>query len=69
MKWYESFNEQYRECKKNGNSFIVEDPFFNHQIIVCVQFKTYCNSKACLETRIKKGEKLNERIYNCNTTI
>jgi len=60
MKWHESFRDQSMECKKTGNRFLIEVPdargFYVSvpacAVIVCVQFKTYCHSKACREMRI-----------------
>ena len=52
MKWHKSFYQQVKECKKTGNRFRVKDPFFSDiEVIVCVEFKTHCHSKACLAKR------------------
>jgi len=52
MKWYKSFSEQMRYCIKSGNSFVIEkNPCSSNSVIVCVPFKTYCHSKACLDKR------------------
>ena len=51
MKWHKSYREQGQECKKTGNRFIISWPWYDQDIVVCVPFKTYCHSKACVEKR------------------
>jgi len=51
MKWIKGFQNQVQECNKTGNRFIVEHPFEFVGTIVCVPFKTYCHSNACMEKR------------------
>ena len=55
MKWYKSYVEQCKECKKTGNQFLVQNPWNVHKIWVCVPYKTYCNYEACRQKRIKEG--------------
>lgn len=58
MRWHKSFQEQMQECKKTGNSFIIEQPpFCGYKIIVCAHFKNYCHSTLCFEKRKKEGKK------------
>ena len=49
---YKSFREQALECDKNRNSFIINPPYANREIIVCLKHKTYCHSKACIKERV-----------------
>ena len=52
MKWYKSFSRQMRECTDTGNSFVIDNPIHaKEKVIVCAYFKTYCNSKACMDKR------------------
>lgn len=61
MKWHKSYQKQGVECRKSGNSFVVEVPdargFYVFvpacAVIVCIPFKTYCHSKACREMRLR----------------
>ena len=54
MKWHRVFRDQGRECEKTGNRFAIACPvpyFPGHNVIVCIPYKTYCHSKACLKRR------------------
>lgn len=50
---YKSFREQFKECEKNGN--LIEIPCIHCEGInlICIKYKTYCHSKACLKERTK----------------
>ena len=57
MIWKLSFREQYKLCQETGNQFIVRNPMrMLDSILVCVPFKTYCNSGACREKRIAENK-------------
>ena len=51
---YKPFREQFIQCGKIGNRFIVQSPSENCGIIVCVKYKTFCNSGACRKERMPK---------------
>jgi len=52
MKWHKSFIEQMRECRNEGNQFVIDNPTHEkEEVIVCAYFKTYCHSKACIDKR------------------
>jgi len=57
-KWHKSYYDQIQECKKTDNRFIINRaPFItNNDIIVCIPFKTFCNSAACFEKRNQEGK-------------
>ena len=58
MQWYKSFQKQGIECRKTGNKFNIRHPCLSQEITVCVPFKTFCHSFACLGKRqeISSGE-------------
>ncbi len=57
MEWFTSFRDQMIECTNTGNSFILY--WYDDEIIVCVPFKTWCQSKACRRRRIDGISKSN----------
>lgn len=60
MEWVKSYQKQVVECRNTGNQFMVNypNPFSGKavDIIVCVPFKTYCHSRACVEKRYPPDE-------------
>lgn len=52
MEWKESFIEQMMECERTGNMFVVEDPRVGKGVVVCVLYKTYCQSVNCRDKRV-----------------
>lgn len=55
MEWFKDYSKQVKECIERGNRFIIEYLFYTDGREVCVPFKTYCHSLACLEKREKEG--------------
>lgn len=51
MNWHKAYSAQGRECRETGNRFVIKSPITKQQQVVCVPFKTHCQSKACKHKR------------------
>ena len=51
MKKIKFFSKQLEECIKKGISVKIKAPYNSIPTIVCLKYKTYCNSKACVKDR------------------
>ncbi len=49
---YRGYRQQVLECDKTGNRFRVIVPYLGREILVCLKYKTYCHSKACIKERL-----------------
>ena len=57
MKWHKKYRDQFRECFKTGNRFRLQD------ILVCIPYKTFCDSKVCHEKRLQPDIKLDAQDH------
>lgn len=51
MEWHKSFEKQAKECDRAGKRWPILAPYSREAVIVCVQRRTYCHSKACKDVR------------------
>lgn len=52
-KWV-GYREQCLKCDSNGNRIEVPCIKCNQINLICIKYKTYCNSKACFEERYQE---------------
>lgn len=50
---YKSYRQQGIECSENGNRIEIPCVKCNQINLICIKYKTYCHSKACLKERIQ----------------
>jgi hypothetical protein len=57
IKKYIGYREQEIQCDKNGNRIEVSCVRCSQTNLICIKYKTYCHSGACLKERLDYAHK------------